>query len=362
MKFIITFIFLFGALFASGYKEVFNKNLNLGKNFSVNLKLLEEDSDMAATKSAIIKVTYPTKEGNKEFVFSQKDNDANPQWPIFYFHDPKLIKEIKKFTKLSSIALIDLDKDGYKEIIIYGGSHYDGSGYVGKLVIVGKSEDKFGLKAPIIKGYDNFNFYYFKDLNLIVVSQYIWRVGKEGHYGDKHKYFIDVYEVENNFNKINLMVTKKKYSDEGLPVAFILKDKIVKKYIDYKLHKPSEAKEKKIKQFVKKYWREVSKKNYEFIKNSFAKEAFYYSRVLPKSKILQDKKRVLKNVKNVKFKVNRFLIYKKNGNYIVEYKKKFKVDNQKGKVISFMKLKEGKNGFKILAEKDLAIIELFNDM
>ncbi len=365
MRFLLTILLLFGALFASNYKVVVDKNLILGKDFIVNLKLLEEDYKDFASKGAIVKIRYIDNNfKEKEFTFSQNDKDDEASWPLFYFNNRKVVTNPKNsiINLVQGVTLIDLDNDGFKEIIVYGTSSYGGSGFIGKVLIIGKVRDSIKLKAPIIEAYDNFEILYFKEQNLIVVSQYIWRSGKEAHYGDKHRYFIDIYEVNNHYKKIPLMVTKKRYSDEGSSVILQLKRDILNKYALYKSSKISNAKKQQIINFVKEYWQRVANKDYKFIEDVFANRAFYYSKTFSKKMILKDKKRLLKRAKYIKFKLDRFLVYKINNSYIVEYRKYFKTSKRDGKVVSFMRLKEGLNGFKILSEKDLAILYLSTDI
>jgi hypothetical protein len=158
------------------------------------------------------------------------------------------------------------------------------------------------------------------------------------------------------------MVTKKRYSDEGSSVILQLKRDILNKYALYKSSKISNAKKQQIINFVKEYWQRVANKDYKFIEDVFANRAFYYSKTFSKKMILKDKKRLLKRAKYIKFKLDRFLVYKINNSYIVEYRKYFKTSKRDGKVVSFMRLKEGLNGFKILSEKDLAILYLSTDI
>jgi len=373
MRYILVLFLTIIKLTALTYKEVYKHEVFLNSTEKGILKLYEENTSTLAEHPAKIVIEYQINGAKKEFVFSEafanKDkyyfSENSKRFPIYYFKNIEFNSQKKKIVDLTKgINVFDTDGNKNNEIFIYGTSHYGGSGFFGKVVILEKNNDTIKLKAPIIEANDNFEIKYFKDRNIIIVAQYIWRNGVEAHYGDKHLYKFYIYEIDNGYKKIPIFLSKKMINDEIKNIIEENIDDILNKFDIYKKGKLSKSDEKKIISFVSKYWEKVSEKDFDFINMVFDTKAFYYSKIFSKDDIIKDKKRALKKYKKINFKLSDFLVYKKDDRYIVEYTKAFDMDDGKnyGVVKSLFELKELNGSFMISTEKDLAVLGLKKDI
>lgn len=365
--FLILYLFVF-ELQAIEYKMVFEHSVNLNKNNNAILKLYEENAKSLASIPAKIII----EENNKKYTFVESSTNKfkyyfsthSKDFPLFYFKNTTFNNQKNNIVNLvGGVNVFDIDNNGNNEVFVYGTSHYGGSGSYGKVLIFEKNKDAIILKAPIIEANDNYEIKYYQKENIIIVAQYIWRGNIEAHYGDLHRYKFYIYEINNDFKKIPIFLSKKKFNDENTKIIEDNLADILYKYSLYKSNKVSIEKEKQIILFVNKYWSSISSKNFDFINKLFNSKSFYYKKYFAKEEILKDKKRALKKVQKISFELNDFLVYKRGKKYIVEYIKSFDIDNgtDYGTVKSVLELKNNNNSFLILSERDIAILSLKKD-
>lgn len=360
MKKILSIFICSLTLNAVEFKEVFNQKIKLDKNSEAILTLREEDTLEQNSNVARIVLNYSIYGKKKRYEFT----DTSDYFPIYHFNKHAYNFKKRNIVDLTNgVNVFDVDNNGNNEIFIYGSSDYGGSGYFGKLIILEKNNSEIVQKTKIIKASDNFEIKYIKSDNIIIVAQYIWRNCIESHYGDKHYYKYIIYDIKKNFLKIPLLISKTKISDTYNNIIERDLIEIRKKYALYQEGRLLKIQEEEIKKFVKMYWQNISLKNFDYIENSLSKKVFYYSKELSKKMILNDKKKALQKIKNINFKIDDFLIYKRNNRYIVEYKKVFNIDNNHdfGTVQSIMELKRINGKLLIVVEKDIVIFSLKRD-
>ena len=211
----------------TAFQTVFQKNITLDAQTSALLQLKEEKTDQTlAEKPAKVLMDYDINGTKKRYLFT----DTSKKFPILYFDAPTLNTKIDKRVNLvNRVNVFDTNDDGNNEIFVYGTSHYGGSGLVGKVLVFHKNIKGDIEKMGLIEARDNFEMEYLKKENIIVRAQFIWGEG-EGHYGDKHHYQIDIYELNNHFRHIPLMTTTKKYNDFNRTVIEDNIDSILKRY------------------------------------------------------------------------------------------------------------------------------------
>lgn len=373
MKFLLLAFLLIIEIQAVQYKIVFEQKIHLNKNSIAYLKLYEENYESLAKKPAKIIIEHMVGGEKKEYSFSEVLTDSNKYYlstssesfPIFYFKNITSNSKKNSIVDLvDSINVFDIDDNGNNEIFVYGTSHYGGSGSFGKVIIFEKDGDEIIQKASIIEANDNYEIKYYREENIIIVAQYIWRSGIEAHYGDYHRYKFYIYEIDTGFKKIPILLSQKKIHDEDENIIKQNLEDILTKYSLYKRSGVSNEEESRVLSFVKSYWDSVSDKNFDVIEKSFNSKAFYYTKSFSKNSILKDKRKVLKKVKQISFELKDFLVYKLNGKFIVEYTKSFDIDNgtDYGVVKSVLELKDIGSSFLIFVEKDIAILSLKKDI
>lgn len=373
MRFLLILSFLTIIVNAVEYKMVFNHNIYLDKKSEASLKLYEEKTQSFAQNPAKIVIEYIANNKKEQYSFSENLNHSNKYYlstnsesfPIFYFKNITFNNKKKRIVNLvDSVNVFDIDGNGNNEVFVYGTSHYGGSGSFGKVVIFEKDGDKIIQKAPIIEANDNYEIKYYREKNIIIVAQYIWRGGIEAHYGDSHKYKFYIYEIDNSFRKIPILLSQKKIHDEDKNIIEQNLENILIKYSLYQNSKVSNEEENRVISFVKNYWNKVSDRDFNFIENSLSSKPFYYTKNFSKNDILRDKRRTLKKVKQISFELDDFLVYKRNGKFIVEYTKSFDIDNgaDYGVVKSILELEDLNSGFLISVEKDIAVLSLRKDV
>lgn len=361
MKIILFFCFSLFALHAVEYATVYNKKIHIAKHIDVELILKEEKSKHLLEEPAKIIINYDLNQTHTSYTFD--DNSTN--FPILYFDNLSLNYDLQKSVQLvNSVNVLDVDNDGKNEIFVYGTSHYGGSGLVGKVVVFKYIKPDKIKKIAIIKATDNFEIKYFPKENIIVVAQYIWRMGIEGHYGDKHAYQFFVYDIKNNFQRIPLFISHKKFNDQNRHIIEDNLDEIIAKYKSYiKQHLSKEDTSKWI-LFVKDYWQKVAQKDFKYLNNIYANKMKYYNKNCTKECVIQNKKNNLSRIKKIIFNLSDFLVYFEDDKIIIEYTKAYDIDNSLdyGRVKSIMVLKKINNNYFIINESDKNILSLKKDL
>jgi len=361
MKIFLSILVMSVLLSATEFHTVFQKKIFLDKNTTGELVLQEESFQTLAEEPAKILINYEVNGTKKEYLF----RDSSKKFPILYFDKPTYNTKIDESVNLvNSVNIFDIDSDGTNEMFLYGTSHYGGSGLVGKLLVLKKNKRGNVAKIGIIEAHDNFEMHYIKEENIIVAAQYIWRQGIEGHYGDTHRYKLDVYTLNDRLKKIPIYITEKKYNDQNSSIIDDNLEIVLAKYRIYNKNHISQEEQTKYRNFVQNYWDKVSQKDFEFIKQVFSDTAYYYTKRLNKEDILKDKKSVLKNIKKMTFDLNDFFIYKEKETIKIEYLKTYDIEGSMdgGTVKSLMVLEKVGNKLLITNESDPMILYQQKDL
>jgi len=343
------------------YISVFQQQLKLNKETNVTLILQQEKSDNLLVNPAKIIISYNKNATRKKYIFE----DNCTKFPILYVHDTFQNKHHSSIISLvNTVNILDMDDDGTNEIFIYGSSHYGGSGLMGKVAIFKYDKAKTIHLLGVISATDNFEIQYLKQEHIIILAQYIWRSGIEGHYGDKHKYQFYIYEYKDKLKKIPIYLSNKKINDRNNHIIQDNLSTILKKYKAYKkeMLPPKEAS--KYIQLVKTYWQKVSQKDFKYLKSIYADNIYYYGHYLKKDMVINDKKNRLKKIDNIKFSLNNFLVYQKDNHIFIEYDKMYDINDSMdyGHVKSIMGFKKEAAKNIVYKESDTAILNIKKDL
>ena len=283
--------------------------------------------------------------------------------PFDFFND--LEQNSKKGIVLdltSSVNIFDIDYNGKKDIIIFGGSYQSVSETTANLIILEERNGKFIQKLSI-NATNNYEIKYYSNEDIIILAQNIQRLGLESRFGDSYIYQFYVYDTRDNFKKIPLMLSNKKLNSNHKDLIEQNLKEIIKKYHTYKRVTISLGKKKIMVDFVKEYWNAISERDLNFISKIVKDKVDYYNKKISKEALIQDKKRALKRVKEISFKLSDFLVYKKGKKYYVEYTKEYVTDDYlvSGVVKSLMIIESVHYKYRLGTEKDIAILSLGKD-
>ena len=214
------------------FRTVFQKPIALDSQTQATLTLQEEKTEQELLEEpAKILIDYESNGTKKQYIFTDKEK----KFPLLYFDGLTLNTKIdKRVNLIGSVNCFDSDGNGNNEIFVYGTSHYGGSGLVGKVAVFHKNTKGEIEALGMVEGRDNFEINYIKKENIIVLAQYIWQLGVEGHYGDSHHYQLSVYELEDHLKEIPLFTTQKKYNDRN---SSVIKDTLESVLAHYNQHK-----------------------------------------------------------------------------------------------------------------------------
>ena len=235
--YILVTIFMISTIQAGELHTVFNQSIDLSKNKTGKLSLLVGEREYLALNPALIMIDYEANATKRQFLFT--DTATSKNFPIYYFDKMSVNTKKDKIVNLSNkINIFDINDDGKNEIFIYGRSYYGINGFVDKVVILQQDKDNIIQLMGLIQTTDLSEIKYIESENIIIVAQSIWESQwgsqLEEYSRNKHRYEIDIYEINNKLHKVPIFTTDKKYNDQNGSVISDVLDRAISKYHIYK--------------------------------------------------------------------------------------------------------------------------------
>ncbi|MBP7864885.1 MAG: hypothetical protein KA419_02965 [Acidobacteria bacterium] len=346
-----------------GYVLQAGKDVEIAPGWTVRLDFFVEDvREEGAVREKPAIVELRSHHEGKNYVF--RCSDPDPGWPVYEFSTELAGQTHPTLLRLDGLVVHDLDRDGTREILLYGLSSHGGSGMLGRCMVIGLDKDT-GFKARTsFSGTDNFQFWYDTQNATFLIAQFVWRMGREAHYGDAHAYVIEAFDPALDPAPWKLDFTKKKYGDEdGVPIDTLI-DGLRAKLAQVRAGRLPPAKAEELTRFVTGYWAAVTARNLKALRDACADELFFYSKVLPVGAVMAEKRRLLAKSPTLKFTCTNFLVYRRGDRVVAEYDKEYGAEKEGhgGKVRSVLELVEKDGVYRVVTEKDLGIYFLDGDL
>lgn len=346
-----------------GYALQASREVEIAPGWPVRLDFYAEELPEGETvreKPAIVEMH--SRHDGKNYDF--RCSDPDPAWPVYEFSTETVEQSHPTLLRLDGLVVHDLDRDGVKEILLYGLSTHGGSGALGRCLVIGLDPEGGFKSRTSLSGTDNFQFWYDTRTATFLVAQFVWRMGREAHYGDAHAYVIQAFDPAQDPAPWKLDFTRKKYSDEaGVPIDELI-DALRVKLAQVRAGRLPPAKAEEIRRFVTAYWSAVTARDLKTLRAACADELFFYSKVLPAAAVVAEKRKLLAKSPTLNFTCTDFLVYRRDERFVAEYDKAYGAEQEGrgGKVRSVFELVEKDGGYRIVTEKDLGIYCLDGDL